>query len=92
MKVLNPVGEKKSTGVKDKLAPRLDTLSGKVVGIIDDGAGKAYFQRIEELLKEKVKPARIIHKVRPHLSQPSPVELVDEIAKASDAVIVGIGI
>ena len=92
MKVLNPVGEKKSTGIKDKLAPRPDTLSGKVIGIIDDGAGKAYFQQIKKLLQEKVKPARIIHRVRPHLSQPSPIELVDEIAQASDAVIVGIGI
>ena len=92
MKVLSPVGEKKRTEVRDELAPRLATLSGKVVGIVDDGAGKAYFQRIEELLKEKIKPAQIIRKVRPHLSQPSPAELLDEIAQASDAVIVGVGI
>lgn len=92
MKVLSPVGEKQRTEARDELAPRLATLSGKVVGIVDDGAGKAYFQRIEELLKEKVKPAQIIRKVRPHLSQPSPAELLDEIAQVSDAVIVGVGI
>ena len=92
MKVLSPVGEKKRTEVKDKLAPRPATLSDKVIGLIDDGVGKAYFQRIEELLKEKVKPAQVIRKVRPHLSQLSPAELLDEVAQACDAVIVGVGI
>lgn len=92
MKVLSPVGEKKHIDVGRELAPRLATLSGKVVGLIDDGVGKAYFQRIEELLKEKVKPAQIIRKVKPHLSQPSPTELLDEVVKACKAVIVGVGI
>ena len=92
MKVLSPVGERKRIDVEGKLAPRLAALSNKVVGLIDDGAGKAYFQRIEELLKEKVKPVQIIHKVKPHLSQPSPVELLDEVVKACHAVIVGVGI
>ena len=92
MKVLSPVGERKRIDVEGKLAPRLAALSNKVVGLIDDGAGKAYFQRIEELLKEKVKPAQIIRKVKPHLSQPSPAELLDEVVKACHAVIVGVGI
>lgn len=43
MKVLSPVGETKRIDVEGKLAPRLATLSDKVVGIIDDGVGKAYF-------------------------------------------------
>jgi len=92
MKVLSPVGEKKRIDVERELAPRLATLSGKVIGLIDDGAGKAYFQRIEELLKEKVKPAQVIRKVKPHLSQPSSTELLDEVVKACKAVIVGVGI
>lgn len=92
MRVLNPVGEKKAKGVKCELAPRLDTLKGKVVGIIDDGAGKAYFQRIEELLQEQARVARIIRKLRPHLSQPSPIALIDEMVKNANAVIVGVGI
>lgn len=91
MRVLSPVGETKQVEMKDELAPRLATLSGKIVGLVDDGAGKAYFQRIEELLKDKVKPAQIIRKVKPHLSRPSPAELLDEVAKACDAVIVGLG-
>ncbi|MFC1861414.1 hypothetical protein ACFLYL_03995 [Chloroflexota bacterium] len=92
MKVLNPVGEKRRVDVKGELAARLDTIDGKIIGIIDDGAGKTYFQRIEELLEEKARPSRVIHKLRPHLSQPSPAELIDEIAKSCDAAIVGIGI
>lgn len=92
MKVLSPVGERKRRDVEGKLAPRLAALGNNVVGLIDDGVGKAYFQRIEELLKEKVKPAQIIRRVKPHLSQPSPAELLDEVVKTCNAVIVGVGI
>lgn len=93
VKILSPVGEKKRDAAKkEELAPRPTTLADKVIGIVDDGAGKAYFQRIEELLSERVKPAQIIRKVKPHLSQPSPVQLLDEVVKICHAVIVGVGI
>lgn len=91
MRVLSPIGEKKLTGAKGELAPRLDTLSGKIIGFVDDGAGKAYFQRIEELLEEKVKPAQIIRKVKPILSRPASAEMLDEVAKVCNAVIAGLG-
>ncbi len=92
MKILNPVGDVRYIERRDKLAPRLSDLAGKVIGFVDDGAGKSYFQRIEELLTERAKVAQIIRKVKPLLSAPSPRELVDEVASACDAVIVGVGI
>jgi len=48
MRVLNPVGDKEQLKHERQLASRLDMLSGKVIGIVDDGVGKAYFKRIEE--------------------------------------------
>lgn len=92
MKVLSPVGEQKRREVTVSLSPRPATLSGEVVGIVDDGVAKEYFKRIEELLNETVKPAKIIRRVKPHFSRPSPQELLDEIAKVCTAVIVGVGI
>lgn len=64
---------------------------GKIIGLVDDGAGKAYFQRIEELLEERVKPAQIIRKVKPILSRPASAEILYEVAKVCNAVIAGLG-
>jgi len=49
MKVLNPVGESKFANAKDETAARLGRFDNKVIGVIDDGAGKAYFDRIKQL-------------------------------------------
>jgi hypothetical protein len=92
MEVLSPVGERQDVKVKEKLASRPEDLLDKVVGIIDDGACRDYFKRIEELLRERCHPARIVHKLRPHLSQPSPVHMLDEIVKECDVAIVGVGV
>ena len=92
MRVLNPVGVTKYIETKDELAPRPERLEGLVVGILDDGAGKEYEDRITELLTEQCKPARIIHRVKPFLSAPAPLEMLDEVARECDVVIVGTGI
>ncbi len=92
MRVLSPVGVTRYVATRDELAPRPDRLEGKVVGIVDDGAGKEYQDRIKELLMEQCKPARIIHKIKPLLSSPAPSEMLDEIARECDVVIVGTGI
>lgn len=92
MKVLSPVGDIRQVERTDKLAPRPSNLAGKVVGIISNGAGDAYFKRIEELLTERAKVAQITKKIKPLLSAPCPPESLEETAKASGAVIVGIGV
>lgn len=92
MKVLNPVGETKYRELKDKLAPRPSTLEGKVIGFVDDGAGQAYFDRIAELLHDICRPARIVKRVKPLLSAPSPQSLLEEIREKCDVVVVGTGV
>lgn len=92
MRVLSPIGLTKYIETIDKLAPRPDRLEGKVIGIVDDGAGKEYQDRIKELLGEQCKPARIIHRVKPLLSSPAPMEMIEEVARECDVVIVGTGI
>ncbi len=90
MKVFNPIGDIRYVEKRDKLAPRLSELTGKVIGFVSNGAGTAYFQRIEELLAERAKPAQIITKVKPLLSAPCPVASLDEVARACNAAIVGL--
>jgi hypothetical protein len=91
MRVLSPVGVTKYLETKDELTVRPERLTGKVVGILDDGAGKEYQARIKELLMEH-EPARIIHRIKPLLSSPAPPQILDEVVRECDVVIVGTGI
>ncbi len=91
MRVLNPVGVTRYVETQDELTPRPERLEGKVVGILDDGAGKEYQERLKELLVEQGRSLRIIHRVKPLLSSPAPLEVLDEIARECDVVIVGTG-
>ncbi|MFC1970423.1 hypothetical protein ACFLV0_00565 [Chloroflexota bacterium] len=91
--VLSPVSAKKRAKARLELAPRLANLTGKVIGVIDNGKGKSYFDRLEQLLEEKCQPAQIVHKAKPHthLYQAAPTEFIEEMAKTCSAVILGVG-
>ena len=92
MKVLSPVGERRAVEVKAEKVSLLPTLKEKIVGIVDNGIGKSYWARVEELLKDKAKVTDIIRRKKIHMNQPSPLEIIDEIASKCDAVIVGVGL
>ena len=62
MKVFNPIGDIRYVEKRDKLAPRLSELTGKVIGFVSNGAGTAYFQRIEELLAERANQPRLLRR------------------------------
>ena len=92
MKVLSPIGDSKFAQAKDEVSDRVGQFDNKVIGVIDDGAGKVYFDRIKQLFSESYKGVKVVHRVKPMLSAPSPLELIDEIASISDAAIVGTGV
>ncbi len=89
MTIMSPIGQ--STLAKADLAPRLDALSGKVVGVIDNQKENANFALdavVDELERRdlgikilrynKLFPAQAAHNL-------------DEIVGACDAVINGVG-
>lgn len=92
MRVLNPVGVSKFAQAKDEVSTRIGQFDDKTIGVIDDGAGKVYFDRIQQLFSESFKGVRVVHRVKPMLSAPAPLEIIDEIASISDAAIVGTGV
>jgi hypothetical protein len=85
--VLKPVPKTRFDG--DRLAPRLDSLAGKTIGLLDDGHTTAgdYLRGVGEILARQ--GAQVRYWRKPILSRPSPDTLLDEIAGAVDAVIVG---
>jgi hypothetical protein len=92
MKVFSPIGERNQGVFKDHLAPRPSDLKGKIVGILDNRAGKAYFDRIQELLKAKCQVAKVMRWVKPEQVKPASNEMIAEVARVCNVVIAGTGV
>jgi hypothetical protein len=75
------------------LAPRLDTLDGKSLGIIWNGRshGDKVLNAVIDLLKQKYRFETVVLRKKPFIGNVAPLEIQEEIAAVSDAVITGIG-
>lgn len=79
---------------KDRpLVPGLDTLDGKVVGIIDNGQANSttMFQELAQLMQDKFHTKEVLFKTKPTHMQGAPKPIMDEILSRCDAVITGLG-
>ena len=91
LKMLDP---RASVNTKDRqLVPGLDTLEGKVIGIIDNGQANSttMFQELAKLLEEKYRPAEVLFKTKPTHMQGAPKPIMEEFISRCDAVITGLG-
>ncbi len=75
------------------LVPRLDSLEGKVLGILDNGQANStpMFRELAALLQEGCRPREIIFKTKPSHMQGAPKAVLDELAGRCDAIITGLG-
>jgi hypothetical protein len=75
------------------LVPRLDTLEGKIIGVIDNGQSNSttMFQELAQLLQEKYRPAEVRFGTKPTHMQGAPKPTLEEFASRCDAVITGLG-
>jgi hypothetical protein len=79
---------------KDRpLVPGLDTLEGKVIGIIDNGQANSttMFQELAQLVQEKFHTKEVLFKTKPTHMQGAPKPVMEEILSRCDAVITGLG-
>jgi hypothetical protein len=83
--VLDPTSER-SPGVRARL-PRLDTLAGKTVGLLDisKARGDVFLDRLAQRIGEQ--GATVLRFRKPTFTKPAPVDLRQEIATRCDAVI-----
>jgi predicted GTPase len=91
LKMLDP---RAAVNTKDRpLVPGLDTLEGKVIGIIDNGQANSttMFQELAKLLEEKYRPAEVLFKTKPTHMQGAPKATMEEFVSRCDAVITGLG-
>jgi hypothetical protein len=75
------------------LVPGLDTLAGRVIGIIDNGQANstAMFQELAQLIGEKFHTKAVLFKTKPTHMQGAPKPIMEEILNRCDAVITGLG-
>jgi len=91
LKFLDPRG---SVNPEDRpLMPGLDTLEGKVIGIIDNGQSNSttMFQELAQLIRERFQPAEVIFRTKPTHMQGAPKTMMEELINRCDAVITGLG-
>ena len=74
-------------------APGLDTLEGKVIGIIDNGQANStdMFKELADLLQERFHTREIIFKTKPTHMQGAPKPIMEDFLNRCDAVITGLG-
>jgi hypothetical protein len=76
-----------------KLAPRLSTLQGKKLGILDNSKTNAdrYLTMVAEELQELYGVAEYRMITKENLGSPARPELLEELVRDSDFIITGIG-
>ncbi len=75
------------------LAPRLETLQGVRLGVLDNSKWNAskLLRRTVALLQTATTPATINHYTKDSFSGVAPTELLDRIAAENDVVVTAIG-
>ena len=81
-----------SATVSRRTAARPTSLEGTVITLLDisKAKGEHLLDRLEELLRERVKPKAILRKRKPTFARPAPDELRQEVRRDSDAVVEGL--
>lgn len=85
--ILSPIGLTRHG--EGRLAPRLDDVAGRTIGLLDDGfpGAEDYLRAVGAALVER--GAQVRYWLKPMLSRPASPELLDEVARSCDAVVVG---
>jgi hypothetical protein len=85
--MLDPT-DKVERGEKN-LAPRLETLEGKTLGLLDISKAKGNFflDRVEEILREQYGVKEVLRRMKPAVARTAPEELKKELSGKCDALI-----
>ena len=88
--VLNPTSLSEARPVR--VAQRLDSLAGRLVGILDNGKlnSDRILRQVETMLLEQLGAREVLWRRKHDFSRPAPAALLGELG-ACDAIITGIG-
>jgi hypothetical protein len=89
--LISPVNE--AAVAESALAPRLSSLRGKRIGLLDNSKSKAdrILQAVAAILNTRYGFTNVVHHRKPSASKPASPEAIKELATTCDLVIVGVG-
>lgn len=87
LKLVHPAAEDQP--IMYQLAPRLTSLEGKRIGLIDNRKrhSDVFLARLQELMKERYKVADFQYYTKDGASVPTPEEVMADLTANCDAVI-----
>lgn len=85
--LLDPTSQVERT--KKDFAPRLETLAGKTIGLLDinKAKGEFFLDRLEEILREQYGVKEVLRRRKLTPGRTVPVEVKKELEEKCDAVI-----
>jgi hypothetical protein len=86
--LVNPLNE--SPAARGRPAPRLTSLEGKTIGLLDisKGGGSHFLDRLETLLTGGAGVGRVVREIKPTFAKPAPEDVIDRLLAAGcDGVI-----
>ena len=86
--LINPLDE--TPRAAGKPAPRLDSLAGKTIGLLDISkwGGSYFLDRLEQTLKDRHGVAKVVRLTKPTFTKPAPAEVIEQLVKADCAAVV----
>jgi len=80
--LINPLDE--TPRLQGQVAPRLDTLAGKKIGLLDISkpGGNLFLDHLDRLLKERYGVREIVRVTKPTFTKPAPGEVLDRLLGA----------
>jgi len=93
MIVLSPEGKAQTAAGKIPSVPRLTSLRGKTIGVLDNSKPNAdkLAERLAELLMERYGAAKVITRRKLTAQQGAPKQYIEELAGQADFVLAGLG-
>ncbi|HUZ21119.1 MAG TPA: UGSC family (seleno)protein [Acidimicrobiales bacterium] len=91
--IMDPTGRTTSADGAMQLAPRPESLSGRTVGMLDNGKQNAgrFVEELGQVLVERYGIGGLVVRKKPVATVDAPAELLSELAGASDLVVIGVG-
>ena len=86
--LVNPLDE--TPRVESKPAPRLTSLAGKTIGLLDISkpGGSVFLDHVERLLKVRYGVTSVVRVMKPTFTKPAPDAMIEKLVDAKcDAVI-----
>jgi len=90
--IMNPEGVRDPI-IYQQLAPRLSTLEGKTIYLVDVNFTATWqlLEELEKLIKERIPSATVVRKIKAGSYAQSDNDLWDEVEEKADAFIMGTG-